>query len=118
MCGIVGIYYADFSKCVNQSIVDALTMLQHRGQDAAGIVTMSTTVEYARSLSNFNLSAIGDSDRSSSSSSTVDADNYHNYKLHLIKDTGTVADVFKQENIVSLLGLCTLLLSYTMFAFP
>ncbi|MGK2959977.1 MAG: amidophosphoribosyltransferase [Candidatus Malihini olakiniferum] len=37
MCGIVGI--AGFTP-VNQSIYDALTVLQHRGQDAAGIVTV------------------------------------------------------------------------------
>ncbi len=36
MCGIVGIYA--YSP-VNQSLYDALTVLQHRGQDAAGIVT-------------------------------------------------------------------------------
>ena len=36
MCGIVGIVGKD---SVNQSIYDALTVLQHRGQDAAGIVT-------------------------------------------------------------------------------
>lgn len=37
MCGVVGI--VGFSP-VNQSIYDALTVLQHRGQDAAGIVTI------------------------------------------------------------------------------
>ncbi|VFP82997.1 amidophosphoribosyltransferase [Candidatus Erwinia haradaeae] len=37
MCGIVGI--ACFTP-VNQSIYDALTVLQHRGQDAAGMVTV------------------------------------------------------------------------------
>lgn len=36
MCGIVGLV-AKYS--VNQAIYDALTVLQHRGQDAAGIVT-------------------------------------------------------------------------------
>jgi len=37
MCGIVGV----ISKApVNQMIYDALLLLQHRGQDAAGIVTM------------------------------------------------------------------------------
>ncbi len=36
MCGIVGIYS---SSPVNQGLYDALTVLQHRGQDAAGIVT-------------------------------------------------------------------------------
>ncbi|MDF7668062.1 amidophosphoribosyltransferase [Orbaceae bacterium ESL0727] len=37
MCGVVGIVGCD---AVNQSIYDALTVLQHRGQDAAGIVTI------------------------------------------------------------------------------
>jgi amidophosphoribosyltransferase len=36
MCGIVGIVA---KSNVNQDIYDALTVLQHRGQDAAGIVT-------------------------------------------------------------------------------
>jgi amidophosphoribosyltransferase len=40
MCGIVGV----ISKGpVNQLIYDALLLLQHRGQDAAGIVTMQDT---------------------------------------------------------------------------
>lgn len=38
MCAIVGIFG---QSEVNQSIYDALTVLQHRGQDAAGIVTLS-----------------------------------------------------------------------------
>lgn len=37
MCGIVGIVGKDH---VNQSIYDALIVLQHRGQDAAGIMTI------------------------------------------------------------------------------
>lgn len=41
MCGIVGIVGC---TPVNQSIYDALTVLQHRGQDAAGIVTLDNGV--------------------------------------------------------------------------
>jgi amidophosphoribosyltransferase len=41
MCGVVGI--AGKSP-VNQMLFDALTMLQHRGQDAAGIVTCHKVV--------------------------------------------------------------------------
>ena len=36
MCGIVGMVG---TSAVNQRIYDALTVLQHRGQDAAGIAT-------------------------------------------------------------------------------
>jgi len=36
MCGVVGIQMAED---VNQQLYDALTVLQHRGQDAAGILT-------------------------------------------------------------------------------
>ncbi len=40
MCGIVGVISP---SAVNQLIYDALLLLQHRGQDAAGIVTMLGT---------------------------------------------------------------------------
>lgn len=40
MCGIVGVIA---QAPVNQLIYDALLLLQHRGQDAAGIVTMQGT---------------------------------------------------------------------------
>ncbi len=45
MCGLVGIYA---QTDVNQSIFDALTMLQHRGQDGAGIATAQKNSIYLR----------------------------------------------------------------------
>lgn len=45
MCGIVGTVA---KASVNQDIYDALTLLQHRGQDAAGIVTCEGTRLYLR----------------------------------------------------------------------
>jgi amidophosphoribosyltransferase len=45
MCGIVGIV-SQFP--VNQQIYDALTVLQHRGQDAAGMVTSDGRKLYLR----------------------------------------------------------------------
>jgi amidophosphoribosyltransferase len=45
MCGIVGIFA---SSPVNQGLYDALTVLQHRGQDAAGIVTLKDGKMYLR----------------------------------------------------------------------
>ncbi|VAW84222.1 Amidophosphoribosyltransferase [hydrothermal vent metagenome] len=45
MCGIVGIVG---KSNVNQSIYDGLTVLQHRGQDAAGIVTCDGHKLYLR----------------------------------------------------------------------
>lgn len=45
MCGIVGIAA---HEPVNQMLYDALTVLQHRGQDAAGIVTLQDGRFYLR----------------------------------------------------------------------
>jgi len=42
MCGIVGVLIDDEDANVNQQVFDALTVLQHRGQDAAGMVTTSS----------------------------------------------------------------------------
>ncbi len=45
MCGIVGMVS---SQAVNQDIYEALTVLQHRGQDAAGIMTCDNGRLYLR----------------------------------------------------------------------
>ncbi|MEM8982003.1 MAG: amidophosphoribosyltransferase [Pseudomonadota bacterium] len=45
MCGIVGIVG---QEAVNQRLYDALTVLQHRGQDAAGIATLDHALLHAR----------------------------------------------------------------------
>lgn len=45
MCGIVGIVAKSY---VNQDIFDALTFLQHRGQDAAGMITCNDGRFYLR----------------------------------------------------------------------
>jgi amidophosphoribosyltransferase len=39
MCGIIGLVFSKEKNCT-QALIDALTILQHRGQDAAGIVTI------------------------------------------------------------------------------
>lgn len=68
MCGIIGLFLCDANKHVNQALVDALTILQHRGQDAAGIVTIKDD------------------------------------RLNLRKGTGTVAEVFTQDDVIGLQG--------------
>ncbi|MGB6976583.1 MAG: amidophosphoribosyltransferase [Gammaproteobacteria bacterium] len=45
MCGVVGILA---KGAVNQELYDALTMLQHRGQDAAGVMTCNRGHFYLR----------------------------------------------------------------------
>ena len=45
MCGVIGILGR---SAVNQSIYDGLTVVQHRGQDAAGIITSDNEKVYLR----------------------------------------------------------------------
>jgi len=45
MCGIIGVVSKNE---VNQTIYDGLTYLQHRGQDAAGMVTCQGAKLYLR----------------------------------------------------------------------
>lgn len=45
MCGVIGVMA---HEPVNQMLYDGLTMLQHRGQDAAGIVTLKDNRLYLR----------------------------------------------------------------------
>lgn len=45
MCGIIGIVAKNY---VNQAMFDGLTVLQHRGQDAAGMVTWDGSTLYLR----------------------------------------------------------------------
>ncbi len=55
MCGIVGIVG---KSNVNQALYDALTVLQHRGQDAAGIVTCHDDKLYLRKDNGLVLSGV------------------------------------------------------------
>ena len=85
MCGIIGVIVHENSDdnitsktSVAQALIDGMTVLQHRGQDAAGIIT-SVRVKMNQSSSS-------------------------NCKMHSVKNIGLVKDVFTQENIVRLLG--------------
>ena len=86
MCGIIGILLAEsdagsteITNDVNQMLFDGLTVLQHRGQDAAGIVTASC-------------------------STATNSTNTKKWRLHLRKDNGLVKDVFQQHHMMELRG--------------
>jgi amidophosphoribosyltransferase len=107
MCGIIGILLAEessssttatsthnqYSNDVNQMLFDGLTVLQHRGQDAAGIVTASYTIKTSTAST-------------ASTTTTTSTSSYDNkkWRLHLRKDNGLVKDVFQQHHMVELRG--------------
>ena len=55
MCGIVGVVG---HAPVNQEIYDALTVVQHRGQDAAGIMTCEEGRVFSVSYTHLTLPTI------------------------------------------------------------
>mmetsp|Transcript_35132 Transcript_35132/g.76173 ORF Transcript_35132/g.76173 Transcript_35132/m.76173 type:complete len:647 (-) Transcript_35132:289-2229(-) len=75
MCGIIALLLASEDDHVNQMLFDGLTVLQHRGQDAAGIVTAESPNHP-----------------------------HHPNRLHLRKDNGLVKDVFQTHHMVELRG--------------
>ncbi len=48
MCGVIGILLADREAQVSPELYDGLTILQHRGQDAAGIATSDSRKIFLR----------------------------------------------------------------------
>ena len=46
MCGIFGVYLSDKNSNAYQYILNGITILQHRGQDAAGIATCKHNTVY------------------------------------------------------------------------
>ena len=89
MCGIIGLYYSDSSHSVSQGLVDALTVLQHRG-----------TYENIMTWSLFSPNQV----KTTTGQDAAGIVTIMNGHLNLIKDNGTVADVFTQANVVSLQG--------------
>ena len=50
MCGIVGYYSLDPNERAAKVIYDSLLVLQHRGQDAAGIATFDESFRLVKEL--------------------------------------------------------------------
>jgi amidophosphoribosyltransferase len=74
MCGIFGIFISDENEQAYQYILNGITVLQHRGQDAAGIYTSH----------NHN--------------------NHNNHNIYKHKNIGKVEEVFKTDLSAQLLG--------------
>jgi len=74
MCGVIALLLADGGVDCAPELFDGLTVLQHRGQDAAGIVTASTSASWRDT----------------------------HFKSH--KDIGMVRDVFQEKQMMELQG--------------
>jgi amidophosphoribosyltransferase len=106
MCGIIGILLAEtdvtvttpphltINHDVNQMLFDGLTVLQHRGQDAAGIVTASCT----------NSTTTNSTTTTTTTTTTSTTTPLKKWRLHLRKDNGLVKDVFQQHHMLELRG--------------
>ena len=75
MCGVIGIYA---KNPVSMDLYESLIMLQHRGQDAAGIVSCELNPESARDI--------------------------RRPRLHRHRARGLVRDAFKEEHLDDLFG--------------
>lgn len=86
MCGIVGIYVQP-TESVMPLLVNAMTLLQHRGQDAAGVAVVSTT-------------PLPSEDRLSSTEvNTEDMSVQYSSSLHMHRNIGQVSDVFAAKQV-------------------
>ena len=74
MCGVIALLLADEGASCSPEIFDGLTVLQHRGQDAAGMVTATTSASWRDT----------------------------HFKSH--KDVGMVRDVFQEKQMLELQG--------------
>lgn len=74
MCGVIALLLADGNACCVQDLVDGLTLLQHRGQNAAGIATAATKSSWQAT------------------------------KISICKNVGTVSDVFQHKDMSELQG--------------
>jgi len=50
MCGIIGIYLDDENSNTYPYILNGLNVLQHRGQDSAGIYTCKNNIFYSHKI--------------------------------------------------------------------
>ena len=91
MCGLVGVVA---KSDVAPDIYDALTVLQHRGQDAAGIVTSDGNLNSA-SFHQTSYPAHGDASGADANYSDFGSSSYESsYRSSLSGPTGAIDTVF------------------------